>query len=138
VAQHQQRMILLAEPNVRLRGEWHTGLQALGFDVRDCADGSAAIRTALRSEIALLITELYIPTKGDRCLVLAARREAALKRIKILVVSDRGLDEDRAWALASGADAYLVKPVLLGRLLQVSAHLATTRNRSRGELRRAR
>ena len=44
-------------------------------------------------------------------------------------------DADRVWALAAGADAYLVKPIRVGRLLQIAARLATTRNQSRGELR---
>jgi CheY-like chemotaxis protein len=69
--------------------------------------------------------------------VRALRREPGLKRVKILVVSDHGGDEDRAWALAGGADAYLIKPVRLGRLLQIAARLATSRNQSRAEWRAA-
>ena len=32
-------------------------------------------------------------------------------------------EEDRAWALSAGADAYLVKPIQLGRMLQVASRL---------------
>jgi DNA-binding response OmpR family regulator len=120
---------------MRLRAAWRTGLDAMGFHVRESADGASALRTALRSEIALLITELYLPSGAERCLVRAARREPGLRRVKILVVSNHSSDDDRAWALAAGADAYLVKPIRLGQMLQISARLATTRNQSRGELR---
>jgi DNA-binding response OmpR family regulator len=89
----------------------------------------------MRTEVTLLITELYLPSQSGHCLVRVTRREEALRRLKILVVTDHSSDEDRAWALASGADAYLTKPVRLGRMLQVSARLATARAPSRGELR---
>ncbi|HEY9226950.1 MAG TPA: response regulator [Gemmatimonadaceae bacterium] len=132
---HQQRTILLAEPDARLRATWRVGLDAMGFAVREASDGATALRTALRSEIALLVTELYLPSGAEKCLVRAARLEAGLKRVMILVVSLHAGNEDRQWALAAGADAYLIKPIRLGRLLQVAARLATTRHQSRGELR---
>ena len=131
----QQRTILLAEPDAGLRDAWRAGLVGMGFQVRETADAAAALRTALRSEVSLLITELYLPIGEDRCLVQAARREPGLKRVKILVVSDHATEDDRAWALAAGADAYLVKPVRLGRMLQIAARLATSRQQSRGEFR---
>ena len=135
--QHQ-RTVLLVEPDARLRTEWRAALKGIGFHVRESADGVSALRTALASEVTLLITELYLPSGSERCLVRATRKEAALKRIKILVVSGHSSDEDRAWALAAGADAYLVKPVPLGRMLQISAGLATNRTQSRGEVRASR
>jgi len=134
---YQQKTILLAEPDARLRAAWGSGLDSMGFHVRECADGANALQTALHSEVALLITELYLPSGGERCLVRAARREPGLKRVKILVVSSHSAEADRAWALTAGADAYLIKPIRLGRMLQVAARLATTRNRSRGEVRAA-
>lgn len=133
----QQRTILLAEPDARLRETWRDGLSAMGFRVLESADAQTALRVALRSEVNLLITELYLPTEDERCLVRAARGERGLRRVKILVVSDHGASDDRSWALSAGADAYLVKPVRLGRMLQVSARLATSRQQSRAELRAA-
>lgn len=129
----QTRTILLADPDARLRAAWRHGLSALGFDIRESADGPGALRTAMRSEINLLITELYLASGRERCLVRAARREPGLKRVKILVVSDHTADEDRNWALIAGADAFLEKPVPLGRMLQVAMGLASSRRKSRGE-----
>jgi Response regulators consisting of a CheY-like receiver domain and a winged-helix DNA-binding domain len=120
-------MILLAEPEASLRETWGAGLAAMGFQVREAETAATALQIALRFEIALVITELYLATRTERCLVLAARREPALRRVKILVVSARADEEDRQWALAAGADAYLIKPVRPGRLFQVAARLATSR-----------
>jgi len=131
----QQRTILLVEPDSRLRETWRSGLAAMGFRVRESADAGDALLAAMRSQVDLLVTELYLPTQDERCLVRATRRESALRHMKILVVSDHSAAEDRNWALAAGADAYLIKPVRLGRMLQVAGRLATSRERSRGEVR---
>ncbi len=133
----QQRTILLAEPDSGLRETWRAGLAAMGFQVLESAEGAAALRIALHAEVNLLITELYLPTGGERCLVRATRREQGLRRVKILAVSTHGGADDREWALGAGADAWLVKPVRLGTMLQISARLATSRQHSRAELRAA-
>ena len=134
---HQQRTILLAEPDATLRAQWSGQLTGMGFRVLESGDGSTALGMALRAEVNLLITELYLAANGDRCLVHAARQEPGLRRVKILVVSEHGEGDDRQWALAAGADAYLIKPVRLGRMLQVSARLAASRQQSRAEVRAA-
>lgn len=131
----QQRTILLAEPDARLRGTWRAGLDAMGFRILESSDGVSALSMALRSEVNLLITELYLSSEHEQCLVRAVRRERGLRRVKILVISAHGSTDDRQWALTAGADAYLIKPVRLGRMLQVSARLATSRQQSRAELR---
>lgn len=131
----QQRTILLAEPDAPLREAWRSGFAAMGFHVRESTHAGSALATAMRSQVDLLVTELYLPTEADRCLVQATRRQTVLRRMKILVVSEHATDDDRKWALAAGADAYLVKPIRLGRMLQVAGQLLTSRERSRGEVR---
>jgi DNA-binding response OmpR family regulator len=126
-----QRRILIAEPESALRATWQSALSAMGFGVSETATGTAALQIAMHTEISLLITELYLSTGDERCLVRAARREPALRRVKILAISDHCTNDDRSWALTAGADGYLVKPVRLGRMLQVAARLATSRQPSR-------
>jgi len=109
----QQRTILLAEPDTALRAQWSGQLAAMGFRVLETGDGASALKMALRSEVNLLITELYLDTNDDRCLVHAARQEPGLRRVKILVVTEHG------------------------RILQVSARLAASRQQSRAEVRAA-
>lgn len=131
----RRRTILIVDPDSPLRAQWRGGLESMGFNVAEAHDAEVGLRTAMGSEVALLITELYLSSDRDRCLVCAIRRETAMNRLKILVVTDHSSDADRAWALSSGADAYLLKPVRLGRMLQVSARLATMRLPSRAETR---
>ncbi len=134
-AVRQQGTILLVEPDAPLSESWCCGLSAMGFHVRESSDADSALSTVLRSQIDLLVTELYLPTHAERCLVRATRREPALRHMKILVVSDHAATDDRDWALTVGADAYLAKPVRLGRMLQVAGRLALGRETSRDEVR---
>jgi len=122
-----QRRILIAEPASALRATWQSALAAMGFGVSETDNGTAALDIAMRSDVCLLITELYLPSGIDRCLVRAMRREAALRRVRILAVSSHTGSDDRVWALAGGADAYLIKPVRLGQLLQVAGTLTALR-----------
>ena len=130
-----QRSILIAEPESALRATWQSALSEMGFRVSVSVSGTAALEIAMHTEISLLITELYLKTGDERCLVRAARRQPALRRVKILAVSNHSTDDDRAWALTSGADGYLIKPVRLGRMLQVTARLASSRQQSRAKFR---
>jgi DNA-binding response OmpR family regulator len=128
-----QRSILIAEPESALRATWQSALSAMGFRVSESVSGTAALEIAMHTEISLLITELYLHTGVEPCLVRAARRQPALRRLKILAVSNHSTDDDRTWALTCGADGYLIKPVRLGRMVQVAARLATSRQQSRAK-----
>lgn len=125
------RTILLAEPEAALRESWRSGLAAMGFHVGEAGTAAPVLQMAREAETALVITELYLETETERCLVRAARREPALDKLKILVVSEHASEEDREWALAAGADTYLIKPIRIGRLLRVAARLATSPTRPR-------
>jgi CheY-like chemotaxis protein len=130
-----QKTILLAEPDTQTRSMLRRGLEGMGYSVMEAGSGRSALDMALRSEVALAITELYLATEAERCLVRAIGRNAALRRMKVLAYTSHGADADREWALLSGADAYLVKPTRLGRLLQVATRLASSRINTRRDAR---
>jgi CheY-like chemotaxis protein len=122
-----QRTILLADPDPEVRTTLRRGLELMGHYVLEVADGDAAMAIVLRTELALLVTELYVPAGDAPCLVRAVRRMPALRRMKVLVYSARAAATDHEWALAAGADAYLTKPTSVGQLLQVAGRLAQSR-----------
>ena len=122
-----QRTILLADPDPEIRAMLQRGLDLMGYVVLEVESGDAAMALMLRTEIALLLTELYVPTGDTPCLVSAVRRIPALRRMKVLVYSAFATAEDREYALSAGADAYLTKPTRVGQLLQVAGRLAQSR-----------
>jgi CheY-like chemotaxis protein len=130
-----QKTILLVEPDSQARSTLRGGLEGMGYAVVEAGNGGSALRLASRSEIALTVTELYLPTDAEPCLVRAIGQTPALKRMKVLAYTKHAAESDRQWALRAGADAFLAKPTQLGRLLQVAGGLASSRSSSRREAR---
>ena len=117
------KTFLLADPDTQGRTllAWH--LSALGAQILQAADGRSAMDIARARPIAILVTELYLPTGSDDCLITAARRDPAFKRTKIVAHTNRAQTADREWAMRAGADAYLIKPTRAQRVRYVVSRL---------------
>jgi DNA-binding NarL/FixJ family response regulator len=79
-----------------------------------------------RSEIALVVTELYLRLGTCRCLARVIGKSPALRRTKVLAYTAHGKRQDRDWALRIGADGYVKKRSSEERFLSVVEHLMTT------------
>ncbi len=123
--------VLLVDPDARTRALLATQLQPLGFEVLQCSDGPTAMRIAGERGVKLVITELYLTTGDDECLVHAIRREATLRRTGILAHTRHATAADREWAMRAGADAYLIKPTRAERMRYVAGRLASNRSGSK-------
>lgn len=106
----------------------HLQLEERGYTVVDAADAAAALGAANRSEIALVVTELYLPVGKWPCLARAIRRSPALQRTKVLAHTTHGRRKDRAWAKRVGADGYVLTRSGDERLLQVVDRLMRKRS----------
>ncbi len=85
-------------------------LLQLGFQVRHAADGRAAITALDEAPPALLCLDLMLPESSGYDVCEHVQRSAALRGVRVLVMSARALPEDRALAEELGAHAYLTKP----------------------------
>lgn len=133
--------ILIVEPDATSRSSTREMLEREGFAVLEASGAEQALAVVNRSEITLVITELYLTTATERCLVPAIRQSSALRRMKVLAYTRHGRAADRAWAIAEGADGYVLKKNGSPRLLEVMSHLSTSpsrRSRSRDATRRRR
>ncbi|MBI3132435.1 MAG: response regulator transcription factor [Acidobacteria bacterium] len=95
------------------------GLQAQGLPLTVISDGGAleAALASLRPEILLL--DLGLP--GEDGLSIARRLRRRHPRLGIVMITSRGLAEDRLQGFQEGADLYFVKPVdlrVLGAAIQ--------------------
>ena len=118
----------------RLRGR----LEEKGYSVVQATDAPTAMDIANRSEIALVVTELYLPLGTCRCLARVIGKSPALRRTKLLAYTAHGKRRDRDWAQRIGADGYVIRRSGEERFLSVVEHLMTTRStprRSRGRSR---
>lgn len=107
-------------------------LERDGFRVVEAADGRAALEEIERQVPALVVLDLMLPEIDGLAVIDAVRRTS---RTPIVVLSARGMTDDRITGLAAGADDYLPKPFSPAELvLRVKRVLERTGNgRAGGE-----
>jgi CheY-like chemotaxis protein len=130
--------ILLVEPDRDARARTRALLEREGYTVLEAPDAPHALDIVRRREIALVITELYLTSTDEPCLVHAIRRSRVLHRTNVLAFTRHSTAADRAWALAEGADGYVLKKNGYPRLLEVVSHLGVPSRGRRSRMRRAR
>ena len=119
--------VLLVDSDKRVRALLAGQLSSTGCTVLQAADGETAMRMVNEREIRLVVTELYLKTGEDDCLIHAIRRSKTLRKTRVMAHTNRSTSADREWAMRAGADAYLIKPTRAERMRYVVTRLATTR-----------
>jgi len=119
--------ILLVDPDTRARALLAEQLRSTGCRILEASDGPSALRMVSAGDVKLLMTELYLATGEDDCLIHAVRREKAHRKTRIVAHTHRSLAADREWAMRAGADAYLIKPTRAQRVRYVVGRLTTER-----------
>ncbi|HEU4996910.1 MAG TPA: response regulator [Gemmatimonadaceae bacterium] len=123
--------ILLVDPDARTRALLTEQLKPLGCSIFEAADGPTALSIIGAHDVKLVVTELYLQTNTENCLINAIRRDKALTKTRTLAHTHRSTAADRDWAMQAGADAYLIKPTRAERMRYVVGRLTTTRTSSR-------
>jgi CheY-like chemotaxis protein len=126
-----RQTVLIVDPNDTSRASLRVTLESEGYTVVESEGSDHALDIANRSEVALVVTELYLHTGDDRCLVRAIRQSSALRRTKVLAYTGHARKVDRAWAIEEGANGYVLKQNGPTRLLEVVARMARSRTRKR-------
>ena len=126
-----RQTVLIVDPNDTSRKSLRSTLESEGYTVVESEGPDHAFDMVNRSEVALVVTELYLPTGDDRCLVSAIRQSSALRRTKVLAYTNQATKVDRAWAIEEGANGYVLKQNGPARLLEVVARMARSRRRKR-------
>jgi phosphate regulon transcriptional regulator PhoB len=85
-------------------------LEKDGFQVMATGDGSTGLAQLRKSPPDLLILDLMLPKLSGLEICKEARRDAALNRLPILMLTARGEEPDRIVGLELGADDYVTKP----------------------------
>ena len=99
----------------------------MGYPVYEVGAGESALQVLEKHDVGLVVTELYLKSAVEPCLLRFIRRTRSLQQVKVLVLTDHSDAADQAWATREGADAYLIKPTRLDRILQVATQLAGSR-----------
>ena len=95
-------------------------LSVAGWSVHEASDGEEGIQAALRLRPDAVICDLLMPRCNGFQVCRALRAQPAhLSALKIIVTSHRSFATDRLNAFESGADHYLVKPILAEDILRL-------------------
>ena len=107
--------ILLVEDEARIADVIRRGLTEQSFIVDVAADGPSALARALDTRPDLVILDVMLP--GIDGFVVCTELRRTNLDVPILMLSARGVVDDRVRGLESGADDYLTKPFNFSELV---------------------
>ncbi|HYL46340.1 MAG TPA: response regulator transcription factor [Candidatus Limnocylindrales bacterium] len=81
-----------------------------GFQVTAASDGSSGLASIKKSPPDILLLDLMLPRISGLEICKEIRRDSALNRLPILMLTARGEEADRVVGLEMGADDYVTKP----------------------------
>ena len=116
--------ILIVDDEPQFRRVLHLALAAQGYDIREAANGVAALRLMQCEQPDLLLLDWLMPDIDGLRLCRVIR---TLSDVPIILVTSR-LD-GRSAAMAAGANAYLQKPFGVEELLAQVLAALTVRTR---------
>jgi len=104
-----KKSILVAEDDPFYANIYRVKLAKEGFDVEIAGNGEKALEAIRRKKPDLLILDLIMPVKDGFAVLKELNADAALKDVKVVVLSNLGQAEDVKKAKDLGAKDYIIK-----------------------------
>lgn len=101
-------LIVDDDPNIVISLEFL--MKREGFEVAVAADGETALAAISKHVPDLVLLDIMMPKKDGYEVCQEIRSNPAWKDVKIIMVTAKSRDTERAKGLALGADAYVTKP----------------------------
>ncbi len=114
---------LLVDDDAMSRHLLSAWLKDLGFQVLEAADGDSGLTIAQQYRPNLIITDLNLPQRDGASLVSTLRQAPDFADVPILIASASVFEADQTRSIASGANAFLAKPIHFEHLLDKLTHL---------------
>ncbi len=119
--------ILVVDDDEDIRRVVRINLELEGFTVGTAGDGIEAIEAAVASPPDLVLLDIMMPRMDGLTALREMRSTPALAGTSIVLLTARGLTEDRVAGLEGGADDYITKPFDVDELVaRVKAVLMRT------------
>ena len=107
---HPKRRVLLADDDPGLRRLIGTTLGTQDFDVMHAVDGEEALRMAREHRPELVLLDVNMPKLDGFQVCRFLKTDPATAGIKVVMITARAADTDRAQGREVGADDYFIKP----------------------------
>jgi two-component system, chemotaxis family, chemotaxis protein CheY len=116
-----QSNVLVVDDSTTMRQLLSFALKRLpGIRIVEACDGVDGLKKLSSDRFDLIFTDINMPVMDGLKLVGMIRGNDALKHIPIVVITTEGAQEDRARALALGANDYITKPIQPNKILDVA------------------
>lgn len=102
-------LILVAEDDKFLIKVYQTKLTKEGFQVEIATNGKEAIKLAREKKPDLIFCDLMMPIMDGFETLKELKADPKLKKIKVIILSNLGQEEDKQKVFDLGADEYVVK-----------------------------
>ena len=109
--------VLIGEDDPDIRDLLTTVLATAVDEVLSCVDGREALELAAGRQLDLVVLDLALPGDLNGLEVLTRLRGSGYRAKTMLLTAYAGAD-DRAAAMAAGADAFVAKPFKIADLVQ--------------------
>jgi len=120
--------VLIAEDEQRLRKIVRTYLQRGGYEVIEATNGQEAIDLLDENEVDLVILDVMMPQVDGWSVLRQLRSESDLP---VIMLTDRGDEEDKLFGFELGAEDYMTKP-FSPRELMARVRVVMKRHEKRG------
>jgi two-component system chemotaxis response regulator CheY len=116
------RKILIVDDSVSIRQMIGFALRRGGYEVIEAEDGRDALNKLAGVTVDLVLTDLNMPEMDGIALIRILRKQPAMKRKPILMLTTEGLGtKQEQEGQAAGASGWIVKPVDSAKLLETLA-----------------
>ncbi len=133
MAAEDQTRVLVVDDNPHVRSIVREVLTAAGMEVRECADGGAALNLLKqwRADIALVDYEMHPVNGAQFTREVRQSKFADLRGMAVLMMTAHGDAKRVMEAREAGVDGLIAKPLSIGAILtRIEAVLARVRTRS--------
>ena len=105
-----KRRVLLADDDLALRRLIATTLGTTDFELLQATDGEEALAIARQQHPELVLLDVNMPKLDGFEVCRQLKTEPSTAGIKVVMLTARGTEADRARGLELGADEYFTKP----------------------------
>lgn len=120
----KRRRVLVVDDSDLTRAVLKHYLCDAGLEVIEAHDGAEAAVSALRLQPSVVVTDLEMPVMDGYQLARLLKHDPGTSHIPVIILTSHHEATSRFWGQHAGADAYLTKDELEGRLIETVVALA--------------
>ncbi len=107
----EEKRILYVDDSPTMRRIIHNSLQKIGMSqIMEAENGVDALEILQKQDFDMMMTDWNMPEMNGKELVEHVRSIDKYKKMPILMVTTRGMEEDVVTAIKLGVNGYIVKP----------------------------